>query len=79
MVVNSNPVEINGETYNVTLVMIIENLKIVEGKLLGIPVGDNLDESNVLSDIFTADTLEARRATTQIMQILQNYIVEKNT
>jgi len=79
MVINSNPVTINGDTYSVSLVLIIQKLSLLEGRINSTPVSDDLDESNILSDIFTSDTPEAQIATSKIMEILQNYIINKNT
>lgn len=79
MVINSNPVIINGDTYSVSLVLIIQKLSLLEGRINSTPVSDDLDESNVLSDIFTSNSPEAQQATADIMEILQNYIINKNT
>lgn len=79
MVINSNPVIINGDTYSVSLVLIIQKLSLLEGRINSTPVSDDLDESNVLSDIFTSNSPEAQQATSDIMEILQNYIINKNT
>tara|TARA_Y100000004_G_C8914344_1_gene412387 strand:- start:879 stop:1118 length:240 start_codon:yes stop_codon:yes gene_type:complete len=78
MVINSNPVIINGDTYSVSLVLIIQKLSLLEGRINSTPVSDDLDESNVLSDIFTSNSPEAQQATSDIMEILQNYIINKN-
>ena len=79
MVINSNPVTINGDTYSVSLVLIIQKLSLLEDRINNIPVNDDLDESNILSDIFTSDTPEAQIATSEIIEILQKYIINKNT
>ena len=74
MVINSNPVIINGDTYSVSLVLIIQKLSLLEGRINSTPVSDDLDESNVL----TSNSPEAQQATSDIMEILQNYIINKN-